>query len=119
MADEIRVTAQLSLQTTAVNFPQVGASKSYDQAAAIAPGPGGVLIETVEEAIDFGDVEPGWTLITNLDDTTFVEFGFSTGNYGFILPAGASCVLKLNDAVTLYAKADTASCQINVMGIND
>ena len=41
MADEIRVTAQLSLQTTAVNFPQVGASKSYDQAAAIAPGPAG------------------------------------------------------------------------------
>jgi hypothetical protein len=118
MANEIKITTSLSVGNGALNVPAVSSSKAYDQAAPIAPAPGGVEIGIAEETINFGDVTPGWTMITNLDDTNFVEFGFSTGVYGFVLPAGASCVMKLN-GVTLYAKADTAACQIYVQGVND
>ena len=119
MANEIKVTAGLGVTNGSLNVPASAVTQSFDQAAPIAPAPGGVNIGTSEETIDFGDVTPGWTLFTNLDTANFVEFGFSTGVYGFVLPAGASTVLKLNSATTVYAKADTAACEVFIQGIND
>lgn len=119
MANEIKVTTGVQVNSGALSLGSTNATNSYDQAAPIAPAPGGVNVGTAEETIDFGDVVPGWCEITNLDDANFVEFGFSTGVYGFYLPALSSCVLKLTNGITLYAKADTAACEVYIKGISD
>lgn len=119
MAQEIKITTSLGVTNGALSVPPAGSTKAYDQASPIAPAPGGVTVGTAEEAIDFGDVTPGWTEMINLDDTNYVEFGFSTGVYGFMLPPGASCVMKLVSGVTLYAKSNTADCEVYVKGVSD
>jgi len=118
MADEITITTGVTVANGSLQVRGVTSSTKYDMATVIAPAPGGVTVGTSEETISFGDVTPGWTEIVNLDDTNYVEFGFSTGVYGMVLPAGGSMVFKMN-GLTLYAKADTASVNLQVTGISN
>ena len=119
MADEIRVVTGIGVENGSLTLATVSRTRTYDQANPVAPAPGGVTVGTTEELLDFGDVTPGWTEFTNLDDTNYVEFGFATTDYGFVLPPGASCVLKLISTASVFAKADTASCQLYIKGIED
>lgn len=114
MADEIRITASMSVENGNLSFSQNYGSKSYDQASIGGPTPGMVEIGIVEESQSFAELTtPGWVTIQNLDDTNFVEWGFSTGVYGGKLLAGDTAgPFRLNSAATLYLKADTASCRV-------
>jgi len=119
MADEIRVVTSLSVNNGNLKSPGTTYNITHDQAAAVAPAPGGVNIGTAEETISFGDVTPGWVEIVNLDDTNFVDLGFSTGVYGITIPAGSTCLFKMKSGATIYAKADTAAVELMVRGVND
>ena len=119
MADEIKLSVSLGVTNGTLVSPSNVYSKTFDQAAPIAPAPGGVNIGTSEETINFGDITPGWVEIVNLDDTNFVDLGFSTGVYGITLPVNGVCLFKMKSGATLYAKADTAACEISIRGIND
>jgi hypothetical protein len=114
MADEIRITASMSVDNGNLSFSQNYGSRSYDQANIGGPTPGMVEVGTVEEAQSFAELTtPGWTTMQNLDDTNFVEWGFSTGVYGGkLMPGETAGPLRLNVGTTLYLKADTAACKV-------
>lgn len=119
MANEIRVSASMSVSNGALISNGAANTQQYDQASPVAPGPGGMNIGTSEETIDFGDITPGWTEITNLDLSNHVDFGFSSGVYGITVPAQATVVFKMADGATMYAKADTAACEVFIRSVND
>lgn len=78
------------------------------------------VIGTTAETVDFGEITgaPAQVLISNLDDTNFVEFGGDSGLTVFKLKllAGKSMIVPLSSG-TLYAKADTADVRIQLAAI--
>lgn len=75
-------------------------------------------IGTSEESITFTDIGTnGWVQLYNLDSTNYVEVGFSTGVYGIKLKAADPAEFRLNTGATLYLKANTAACRVQVMHI--
>lgn len=75
-------------------------------------------IGTSEESISFTDIGTnGWVQCHNTDATNYVEVGFSTGVYGIKLKAGDRAQFRLNTGATIYLKANTASCRVQVMHI--
>lgn len=57
----------------------------------------------------------GYCMVRNLDATNFVEFGFATGVYPIKLLAGQFALLPLAPTTaSLFAKADTAACNVLV-----
>jgi hypothetical protein len=119
MADEITITTGLSLINGSLRADRKATSTRFDQTTARGGGPGTVDVGTSEGAIDFGDIVPGWVEMINLDPDNFVQVGFSTGVYGFRLPpAGGAAVFYLESAATVYAKADTAGCKVQVIAAN-
>ena len=60
----------------------------------------------------------GYIFIRNLDSTNFIEVGRTTGVYNDKLKAG-EFLLKRCDGNTLYAKADTASCNTEIIVIEE
>lgn len=122
MANEI--TLKFSLQAEngflkqSVNIGQL----QVDQAAAGMAG-GAQEIGTSEEVVDFGDVSTeGLLFLRNLDDTNFVEFGpEDTGSMVAVgrLEAGEFGFFRLKPAVVLRAQADTASCLLQVLLLED
>lgn len=114
MADEIRISASMSVENGNLSFSQNYGSKSYDQTNIGGPTPGMVEIGTAEETQAFSELTtPGWVTIQNLDDTNFVQWGFSAGVYGGKLLAGDTAgPFRLNGSTTLYLKADTAACRV-------
>ncbi len=119
MADEIRVTTGITLINGALKVQSPTRNVKYDQATAAAGNPGTVTVGTSEETIGFGDLVPGWVSITNLDDTNFVDLGFSTGVYGMTIPADSTVVFKMKAAATLFVLSDTADVDLQVIGFSD
>ena len=74
-------------------------------------------IGTTEETVTIGEISTlGYILILNLDSTNFVEVGL-TGSYTIKMPAGGFAVFPANG--TIYAKADTAICKIQVWAFEE
>ena len=77
-------------------------------------------IGTAEETINIaGDITggqgPGFCFIYNADATNYVQVGIATGAYFMRLKAGEAATLPLDSAIsTLYAKADTAACDLEL-----
>lgn len=72
-------------------------------------------IGTSSEVIVFGSISgaPGLVIIQNLDSTNFVEIGGDSGLtvHKQKIPAGKEIVMRPTSG-TIYAKADTAACEI-------
>ena len=114
MANEIRISASMNVDNGNLSFSQNYGTKSYDQTNIGGPTPGMIEVGTVEESETFAELTtPGWVTIQNLDDTNFVEWGFSTGVYGGKLMAGETAgPFRLNASAALFLKADTAACRV-------
>jgi len=69
----------------------------------------GTTEEEIAQGADLGT--PGYMLIINLDDTNYVEIGSTTGVYDIKLKAGEFALYRHNSA-TVYAKANTAACNV-------
>lgn len=120
MANEITVNAALRVSNGNLNFSRDFGSKTFDQTAAGGPTPCFLTVGTVEESVAFGELSTvGWLAMENLDDTNYVEWGFATGVYGGRLEAGEPALFRLNPSTTLYLKADTADCKVNVYALED
>lgn len=76
------------------------------------------LIGTTSELVVFGEITgaPQAVLITNLDTTNYVELGGDIGItvFNLKLPAGCSALFQPGSG-TLYAKANTASCRLQIL----
>jgi len=115
MADEIRISASMAVDNGNLSFSQNYGTKNYTQNAVGGPTPGMVEIGTTQESIAFGELTtPGWCTIQNLDETNFVEWGFSSGVYGGKLKAGETAGPFRLNSTSLFLKADTAACRVVV-----
>ena len=75
------------------------------------------IIGTSSETLVFGDVSTiGFVYVKNLDPTNFVEISVDNGQTEIIakLLPGEACLFKPG-TTTVYAKADTASCNVQVV----
>jgi len=83
------------------------------------------LVPTSSTVITFGNITAvGWFMVQNLDNTNYVDIGFdgttwpirlkadqNGGNTGgFVFAQGNSC--------TVYAKANTASCEVSARAVD-
>lgn len=119
MANEITVTIGMRLANGNLSYTGPNVTKTFDQTTARGGGPGTVNVGTTEESVSFGDTTPGYVQLTNLDDTNFVDFGNATGDLDFTLEAGGGMALfKMKSGATLYLKADTAACNVQVIAFN-
>lgn len=119
MANELSVTTYISGaggtnayatvtggSTTAFNVDQ--STKRYTKKV--------VNVGTSEETIDLDDVSsPGYAYFKNLDGTNFVQLGASTGVYFARINADKGAIIPLDSGVTIYAKADTAAVDLDVL----
>jgi len=112
MANEITVQAGIQVRNgNLVDSFQVG-TKNYDQAAIGGPTPGYVTIGTSEEEIALGELSAkGWVMMQNLDDTNYIEWGFSTGVYGGRMRAGGTAGPFELNSLSLFLRANTAACK--------
>lgn len=76
----------------------------------------GVAEEEIAQGIDLGT--PGYMLIKNLDTTNYVEVGSTTGVYDIKLKALEFALYRHNSG-TVYAKADTDTCNVEYCLIED
>lgn len=119
MANEITFSVGLGVTNGDLAINRRTVNKNYDQTTQGGGGPGTVIVGTTEEAIDFGDVTPGYVTLQNLDDTNFVRIRFSTGDNGIRLRAnGGAAGFEVDSGVTVYAIADTADCRVQILAVN-
>ena len=119
MANEIRISTSVNVENGNMTYSQNYGTKTYDQSAVGGPSPGMIDVGITEESTAFPELTvPGWVTIQNLDETNFVEWGFSTGVYGGKLLAGELAgPFRLNASTTLFLKADTAACRVIISAL--
>tara|TARA_R100000951_G_scaffold106862_1_gene101745 strand:- start:390 stop:749 length:360 start_codon:yes stop_codon:yes gene_type:complete len=119
MANEIKITTGMSCLNGNLNITVPSRTISVDQTTARGGNPASVEVGTSEETISFGDTTARYVHMQNLDSTNFIELGFSTGVYGIKLLAGETAVFPLKTSASLKAKADTAACTLQVIGLSE
>jgi hypothetical protein len=103
---------EVSVQPRGITLDQTG-SGFYHAVLSIA---------TSEESIAaFGDVTTeGILYLRNTDATNYVQWGFSTTVYGGRMEAGESAgPFRAEPGLTLYLKANTGACLVEVLCLED
>ena len=112
MADEIQMTARLYASKNGAYLPSVTYTKS---ATMVGTDMGsqtqviGLTVETLDVPVDV--TSPYKLLISNLDNTNYVELGFVSGTYTMRIPAGETLLIPYVSA-TLYLLANTSAVTI-------
>ena len=94
MADEIQMTARLYASKNGAYLPSVTYTKS---ATMVGTDMGsqtqviGLTVEALDVPVDV--TSPYKLLISNLDNTNYVELGFVSGTYTMRIPAGVTLLL--------------------------
>jgi hypothetical protein len=117
MAKEISVSVGLVIRKgNLLSNQQI--SKSIDMTGSGGPTPGFITVGTSEESTAFPELTTeGWLLMQNLDETNYVQWGFSTGVYGGRMNAGETAgPFRMEPGLTLYLKANTAACKCQISG---
>jgi hypothetical protein len=112
MADEIQMTARLYASKNGAYLPSVTYTKS---ATMVGTDMGsqtqviGLTVETLDVPVDV--TSPYKLLISNLDNTNYVELGFVSGTYTMRIPAGETLLIPYVSA-TLYLLANTSAVTV-------
>ena len=120
MANEISLSTSLSSTMSGLT---VSGSGSLAITQSGAPMLAAIqIVGTTTEAIAIGDItDIGYLFLKNNDATNFVEIStispVVTGTSLITLKAGESCAFPTR-LETIYAKADTASCNVQVVAIS-
>lgn len=119
MADELTLRASLSFEKGNTTLSLALGPTKFD-----VSGTNGIHhrqgIGTDEEAVVVGDVAAGgYVLLVNRDDTNFVELRPGSGAADLVrLEPGDFALFRLADDATLYAVADTAAVELEVLAID-
>jgi hypothetical protein len=112
MANEITLTASLSLTNGLLVVPNSSQTLQLDQTTARA-GSFVQDIGTGEETITWGDVVPGVLKMTNLDTVNFCTWGNVTANLDQKLSAnGGFGFVEMVSGGVIIVQADTAECKV-------
>jgi len=115
MADEIVVSTRVQVINGNMKFTFDPLALSVTQNAVGGPTPGYVTIGTSEESYAFPEIATlGWFMMRNLDETNYVDWGFSTGVYGGRLQPGEWALFRFKPSTTLYLKANSAACKMQL-----
>ena len=112
MADEIQMTARLYASKNGAYLPSVTYTKS---ATMVGTDMGsqtqviGLTVETLDVPVDV--TSPYKLLISNLDNTNYVELGFVSGTYTMRIPAGETLLIPYVSAA-LYLLANTSAVTV-------
>ena len=112
MADEIQMTARLYASKNGAYLPSVTYTKS---ATMVGTDMGsqtqviGLVVEALDVPVDV--TSPYKLLISNLDNTNYVELGFVSGTYTMRIPAGETLLIPYVSA-TLYLLANTSAVTV-------
>ena len=116
MANEISVLVDASLNNGKVSNLFSPGSVSINQSTAMAID----FIQnigTTEEAIVFTDfTSVGWVFPQNFDSTNYVEWGLTGSYVGRLSVNDPPVAFRLNTGATLYLKANTAACDVHIVG---
>lgn len=116
MADELGITISVNATKNNFSFKKSWGRKTSDMASG-GVGPGTVTATTSEGSLSV--TGKGKVMLQNLDETNFIEWGFATGVYPCkLIPGDSPDSFRVNGTVTIYYKADTASCQLDILGFN-
>ena len=118
MANELNASVSLSFLKSDAQVQAI-ASSAFD----VTGDAYGKIVQEVgtteEELNQPGEVgTPGWTYVRNLDDTNYVEIGCVTTSYTIKLKAGEFCLFRASGS-TIYAKANTAACNVEFCVVED
>lgn len=117
MANEVQVSANLSVNRSGFSFT-AGGSISITQSGTNNLG-NVQSIGTSAETITFGDIGTlGYVILKNNDASNFVEVDAANTFDKFpqkILPG--EFILMKPETSTIYAKADTAACELLVLAV--
>ena len=109
MANEIAISASLSLENGELKIPTYGGAYSADQTTAAGGVPGFMVLTTTEAVIDTtGLTAPGWLWMKNVGSVTAIWGKVLSGPaYEEVgrIPAGKPTLIYVGDSVILYAKA--------------
>jgi len=112
MADEIQMTARLYASKNGAYLPSVTYTKT---ATMVGTDMGsqtqiiGLTVESLDVPVDVSS--PYKLLISNLDNTNYVELGFVSGTYTMRIPAGETLLIPYVSA-TLYLLANTSAVTV-------
>jgi hypothetical protein len=114
MADEIQMTARLYASKGGAFLPSVTYTKSATMAGTDMGSQTqsiGTTVEALDVPVDVG--APYKLLISNLDNTNFIDAGFVSGTYTMRVPSGETMLIPyVAAAATLYLRADTSAVTI-------
>ena len=114
MADEISIQLNFELKNGDFKAARNVSRATFDQTTAGAQA-GLQDIGTSWEAIALGNVTTeGYAYFRNLDDTNFVQIG-PTGTAVIKLLPGQMCLFPVDPSLTVFAQADTAACNLDVL----
>ena len=116
--NEISTTLRLKISNGGFKTERNQGTVNIDQATLGSQG-GVQNIGTTAELVALGDVATvGYAYFANLDATNFVQIGIDVAAtfYPVIkLNPGEGQVFRIDPAATLYAKADTAACNLDTL----
>lgn len=123
MANEITITATLEyLRTYSKAVADLVKAKKFSQTTQGHQG-GEWTVGTAEEDLTLSDVAaPGFAIFVNTDPTNYVELGYSDGGTMKALVrlrTGEPALFRVNGALTIRAKANTAACKVAYLVLND
>lgn len=133
MANEIELTARVRVTNGSYKLDWNPGTIKIDQSA-IGQGGAVQVIGTTPELLVLGDVtNNGYLLLRNLDTTNFIIWGPDSntgsgsgpgGGSGSIvavgkLKPGETAILRITQDVTIWAYADSASCKLQVIVLED
>ena len=118
MANEITITAKLLCQNG--NFEaSTNASRISVTQSALGCQKAVQEIGTSYEQVILGDVSTeGYAMFRNLDATNFIQLGLDGGaslTPVVRLKAGEVALFRIDAGATIFAKADTAACDLDVL----
>ena len=120
MSDELRLTMQMTLINGNLRKSIQPVLSAIDQADDLAFEDVNPIATSEESISSFGSVaNEGYCFLQNLDETNYIEIGFSTGVYGIKLKAGEASILRLVPGLTLYLRANTATCNLYLVVLED
>jgi len=112
MADEIQLTARLYASKNGAFLPSVTYTKSTTMVGTDMGSQTqviGLTVEALDVPVDV--TSPYKLLISNLDNTNYVELGFVSGTYTMRIPAGETLLMPYVSA-TLYLLANTSAVTV-------
>ena len=117
MANEITISAALSIARTGLTL-SASSSSSIDQAGDANSGFVQTIGTSTEQITMLDVVTPGYYYLRNDDATNFILIGLATpvtAPDAFITLAPGKCAVFPSRQTVIYAKADTAPCNLQVV----